>query len=147
MLDKFHDFLKRHMTIDAYAEAIRRQPLIRKYWLAEDVALEKIFTSLSDPELTSRIEELTHKLFEGYRRKRLIESDSENEYKELAVRNARRTVYSARFDLQDEVGPMRARYIEEELTHMGVAEEFLRLYGGKTFMDTPPDKPYFHEKE
>jgi len=141
------------MSIARVETFLRSQPFMREIWLAEDEALQQIFNKVNDSEFNQSIEAMAGRFFKSFKKKKklqfLISWEKEADYKELSLRNARRVFWSARIDLQEELGSQKEALWQQALERMGAWDQVMQEYGpdskkGKLF-STVPNKPYFNE--
>ncbi|MCX6793938.1 MAG: hypothetical protein NTY06_02425 [Candidatus Gottesmanbacteria bacterium] len=150
MRDRFFDLLRKRAPISVSVEVLRKQPLIREFWLAQDAALKQIFDGVNNKRFNEGITRVAEDIFTRMSKNGKVPKGQEGQYRELCLRNARRIewdVAAAEPGFHEELEPQWQGIVQAELEKMGVWNEFNQLYGpdstkGK-IISTDPDKPYF----
>lgn len=133
---------------DRISEGLRRQPLMHEFWQAEHRTLEQLFKEISDPELNTKIDKETKRLFGEMKKRRQAPRSQEDKYRVLCRGNAMRNVWNYTLGLDEEMGYRYAQLWKEEMMKLGAYEKFQQTYvdpttGKSKLVTTNPNKPYF----
>lgn len=149
-VDTLKEIFKRDPR-EIITRGLHAQPLMREYLVAQDAALQTIFSQLeaADSELKASVDAQANQLFVTLENAGKIPSGQEEPYRELSRRNARRIIWEFTPGLKDEVADDYASLWTQEMHGLGVLEEFQEKYvvsGISQFVEIlAPDEPYFNE--